>query len=374
MDMFVKTSKFVGLAIVLMLLVVGCGTREPVVARVGREKITLKEFKDNFIQRYHSEENAKHQSYQDREKVLKEMAVALAKYQEGVALGIDKRPEVSKMLEQTARRKALDLLYEDKVINAVINDVAAKHFYDQSAEEVKARHILLKTPPADSVGADTLRIKARIDSIKNAINKGLSFKTAAKLFSDDVTSAADSGSLDWFQWGRMVDEFQEAAWGAKPGQMVGPVRTSYGYHLIMVEERRPVQGRGSFEDSKQAIKAQLKQVEGEKLMKQAREYVDNLHKINKLEYNDANIEIFRKKLADPNTPKNQDVAPAFTADQKQLVVANYKGGKVTIDSLVLKIGGNAHRVDWKDRQPVLDLIHSIVEPGFLERRASTRRR
>jgi parvulin-like peptidyl-prolyl isomerase len=371
MDMFAKTSKFVVLGIVIVVIAWGCGTREPVVARVGREKITVKEFKDAFIQRFHTEDNAKHQSYAMREKVVHDMAVDLAKYQEGQKMGIEKKPEVAHQLEQSARRKALDMLYEDKVINAVITDAAAKDFYDKSGEEVKARHILLKTSPVDSLRGDSVRVKARIDSIKQAINNGLSFKAAAKMFSEDATSAADSGNLDWFQWGRMVDEFQNAAWGAKPGQMVGPVRTSYGYHLILVEDRRPIQGRGSFEDSKQSIKSQLRQVEGEKLGKQARDYVDNLHKTYSLKYNDANIELFRKKMQDPNTPKNQDLGTVFTADQKPLEVATYKGGKVTIDSLIAKIGPNAHRVDWSNPQTMKDLINSMAEPVFLERDAES---
>ena len=367
--MFVKTSKFVGVGLLLMIVMIGCGTREPVVARIGKEKITLKEFKDRFINTYHTEDNARHQSMEAREQVLHNMAVELAKYQEAVKLGIDKKANVSRSVDQIAKRKALDLLYQDKVINAVITDAAAKHFYDQSSEEIKARHILLKTSPVDSLQKDSLMVKARMDSIKKAIAGGLSFKVAAKMFSEDPTSAADSGNLDWFQWGRMVDEFQEAAWSAKPGQLVGPVHTSYGYHLILVEDRKPVPNRGSFDDMKDGIKAQLKQMEGEKLGKQARDYVENLHKTFDLKYNEPNLEAFRKKVADPQASTNTELGTTYTADEKKMVVATYKGGQVTVDSLIAKVGPNAHRVDWKDPQTVHDLVNSIVEPRLLDKDA-----
>ena len=127
MDMIVKTSKFVVIGIVLLIVASGCGTREPVVARVGREKITLKEFKDKFISNFRSEDNAKRQPMEEREKTIHAMAIELAKYQEALALGIDKKPDVARSLDQIARRKALDLLYQDKVMNAVITDAAAKH-------------------------------------------------------------------------------------------------------------------------------------------------------------------------------------------------------------------------------------------------------
>ena len=369
MDMFVKISKFVSIGLFLMVVAMGCGTREPVVARVGREKITLKEFKAQFLNTFRTEDNAKRQTMEERENSVRKMAVDLAKYQQALALGLDKKPDIAHSLEQIARRKALDLLYQEKVINAVITDAAAKHFYDQSGEELKARHILLKTPPSDSVGTDTLRVKARMDSIKKAISGGLDFKVAARMFSEDGSSAADSGNLDWFQWGRMVDEFQEAAWAAKPGQLVGPVRTNYGYHLILVEDRRPIANRASYDDMKDNIKSQLRQVEGEKLNNQARSYVENLHKTFSLKYNDANMETFRKKLDDPMTSKNGDLGTSFTAEQKKLVVATYKGGQITVDSLIAKLGGNAHRVEWKDKQVVIDLIGSIVEPNFLDKDA-----
>jgi hypothetical protein len=106
-------------------------------------------------------------------------------------------------------------------------------------------------------------------------------------------------------------------------------------------------------------------------MDQARTYVENLHKSYNLKYNDANIEVFRKKVNDPQTAKNQELGPAFTAEQKKLEVATSKIGPVTVDSLIAKVGPNAHRVEWNDPQTVKDLIHSIVEPKFLEQDAES---
>jgi parvulin-like peptidyl-prolyl isomerase len=83
------------------------------------------------------------------------------------------------------------------------------------------------------------------------------------------------------------------------------------------------------------------------------------------------MEVFRKKLEDPQTPKNQDLGTVFTADQKKLVVATYKGGQVTVDSLIAKVGPNAHRVEWNDKQVVQDVVNSIVEPQFLEKDAES---
>ena len=285
-----QTRKFVVFGLALVIALAGCGPREAVVAKVGREKITLKDFKNTFVQRFKGEENAARRSYQDREKLIQEMALDLAKYQEGIARGIDKRPEVAEQIEQLANRKALDLLYQKQVIDAVINDQTAKAFYDKSGEELRARHVLLKTSPVDSAQVDTVRVRARMDSIKRAIAGGLDFKAAAARFSEDASSAADSGELGWFGWGRMVPEFQDAAWAGKPGKIVGPVHTNYGYHLILIEEKRPVKDRPDYASSKDAIKNQLRDIESQKLMETARAYLEALRAKVKLTYNEANLE------------------------------------------------------------------------------------
>lgn len=358
--------------LILLIAAAGCGPREKTVASVGREKITVQEYKDEFLKRYRSEENAIRQPYQMREKVLREMATNLALYQDAVARGFDKKPQVVEQMEQLARRKALDLLYQQEIIDKVINDEAAKKFYDMSGEEVKARHILLKVSEMDTLRRDTAKVLARVDSIRKAIDGGLDFKKAAAMFSEDATSATDSGDIGWFGWGRMVDEFQQAAWKAQVGKPTNPVRTPYGYHLILVEQKRPVENRQPFEQMKESIKMQLREVESVKLNETARMYVENLRKSAKLEYNEANMETFRKRVMDPTVSQAQELGPMFTNDQKALVAATYKGGKATLDDLIQKLGANAARVNWTEKQSVIDLANAIVEPKLLDKDAESK--
>ena len=92
---------------------------------------------------------------------------------------------------------------------------------------VRARHILF---PAD--GAERAR------EVKNRIASGaLSFEAAARQFSADESNKARGGDLGWFGRGRMVPEFEAAALAAPVGTVVGPVQTSFGQHLILVEDR-----------------------------------------------------------------------------------------------------------------------------------------
>ncbi len=90
---------------------------------------------------------------------------------------------------------------------------------------VNARHILL----APGQEAEAERLKSRIAAGQ------ISFADAARLASTDESNKAQGGDLGWFGRGRMVSEFDAAAFAAPVGQVVGPVRTSFGVHLILVE-------------------------------------------------------------------------------------------------------------------------------------------
>jgi parvulin-like peptidyl-prolyl isomerase len=99
-------------------------------------------------------------------------------------------------------------------------------------EFIRASHILIKILGTDSAGA----LKKAKD-IVSRIMKGESFSALAQSTSQDPGSAVNGGDLGWFGKGRMVKEFEEAAYKAKLNQVVGPVKSAFGYHIIKVTGR-----------------------------------------------------------------------------------------------------------------------------------------
>lgn len=90
------------------------------------------------------------------------------------------------------------------------------------AKSVNAAHILVNSEK------DAQNILARLE-------KGESFEALAKRFSK-CPSKSKGGNLGWFGKGEMVPEFENAAFAAKKGEVVGPVKTEFGYHLILVKD------------------------------------------------------------------------------------------------------------------------------------------
>ena len=118
-----------------------------------------------------------------------------------------------------------------------------KDYYDQHQDEFKrpeqiqARHILIKV---DDKRPDA-QAKQEIDKIRQQIAGGADFAKVAGEVSEDTGSKVKGGDLGFFGRGQMVKEFEDAAFNAKVGELAGPVKSPFGYHLIQVLDKQPCQ-------------------------------------------------------------------------------------------------------------------------------------
>jgi peptidyl-prolyl cis-trans isomerase SurA len=107
--------------------------------------------------------------------------------------------------------------------------------------EIHVAHILIKVTDK-ATEAEKAKAKAKIDSIYNLLSQGkISWDDAVARFSEDRTSKSKKGELQWFGVGRMMPEFEEAAYAIKKdGDISKPIRTSYGWHIIKRLEKKPI--------------------------------------------------------------------------------------------------------------------------------------
>jgi parvulin-like peptidyl-prolyl isomerase len=113
-----------------------------------------------------------------------------------------------------------------KNLEAVYSENYEKY---NKAEEVKARHILVQGDDAKAL--DKIKaIKAKVTT-KN-------FADMAGKESQDPTGKSNGGDLGWFAKGRMVPEFEKVAFDMKPGTISEPVKSTFGYHIIYVEDKK----------------------------------------------------------------------------------------------------------------------------------------
>ncbi|MBU3147001.1 peptidylprolyl isomerase [Clostridium sp. CF012] len=137
-----------------------------------------------------------------------------------------------------------------------ITEDEIQKYYESNSEMFKSE----ETASAKHILVDTLD---QMKEIKSEIDNGMSFEEAAKKYSK-CPSSAQGGSLGSFTRGRMVPEFEKAAFELEVGEISEPVKTQFGYHLIQLDEKSS-QDVKSLEESKQMIvKNILNQKQNEK--------------------------------------------------------------------------------------------------------------
>jgi peptidyl-prolyl cis-trans isomerase D len=119
-------------------------------------------------------------------------------------------------------------------------------------EQVRARHILVMVNDQRS----DEQARQRIEEAKRRLQGGADFAAVARELSEDPASKGNGGDLGYFGRNKMVKEFEDAAFGAQPGTLVGPVKSSFGYHLLEVTDKR-AGGAPSLEEMREQVRLRL---------------------------------------------------------------------------------------------------------------------
>src|SRR6202167_96344 len=149
------------------------------------------------------------------------------------------------------------------------------------AEQAKVSHILIKTPLAGPDGKvdekGVAEAQKRAEDLLKQLKAGAKFEDLARKYSEDPGSAKDGGSLGWIGKGRTVPEFEKAAFSLPKGQISDLVKSSYGFHIIRVDDRQDAhmktldEVKGEIEPVLKQQKAQdIAQKQAEDLLQQAK--------------------------------------------------------------------------------------------------------
>lgn len=212
---------------------------EDIVFSVNGQPVTLEEFR--YIYEKNNAINKDEQLYTKAslDEYLKLYINFKLKVQEAKAQGMDTSEKFKKEFDTYRNQLAQPYLHDKEVSESLV-----KEAYERMKWELRASHILIDLAP-DAYPSDTLKAYNLAMEAYKKIKAGADFAETAVAYADytkDPTLRERGGDLGYFTVFNMIYEFESACYEAAVGEVIKPVRTKYGYHVIMVTDKRPYQG------------------------------------------------------------------------------------------------------------------------------------
>jgi len=226
-----KIRKLITYAALLLSTLSLNAQENAILLKVNDREVSADEFKWLYLK------NNSGEQYTDADRYLDLYTRLRLKVEAAEEAGIHKRTSFKSELEGYRKQLAKNYLTDQEVIDRFL-----ERAYERYKTEIHALHILIECP-ADAPPVDTLIAYNRALNIRQRIKLGEPFESVAKGASDDPTVNINGGNLGYFTVFQTPLPFEDAVYNMKPGELSGPVRTSNGYHIIKVQDRRQNQGR-----------------------------------------------------------------------------------------------------------------------------------
>ncbi|GAM09386.1 foldase protein PrsA [Geobacter sp. OR-1] len=282
-------SRFITLIAAFVVLLTGVVHAEelnPVVGKTGDFVLREADF-DRLLSNLSVEaQKAIQGSVEQKNNFIRQLLLTKATAAKARKEGFDRKPEfkelVSNLIDQFLAQEYLSKVI---VANVAVTDEEMKKYYSEHEkdflvpEAVKVRHIFISSPKDSAIELKE-KAKAKAESILQLIRKGEAFDKIAKEQSEDTDSAANGGDLGYLSAGKTNSpEFEKAVLGLKPGEAAQLVETSFGYHVVKIDERKE-QRTASFDESKGYMQNLLRE---QNKQKAAQEFLDRISRETGLE-------------------------------------------------------------------------------------------
>lgn len=226
--------------------------------------------------------------------------------------------------------------------------------------ELQVSHILTRFPVENPT--DTAAAYAKIRLISDSLRNGVSFQDLAMRNSEDPVSGAKGGDLGWIARRRTVPEFESAAFDLPKGVVSGPVKTPFGYHIILVTDERAAK---AFDESKQELK-QIYQRYGFEEDNAA--FVAGVEKKYGMTVSEPAIERIALEVDTASTTSVAGWYSKMTDATKALPLVTFTGSAFTVDEAVRIVEKNRdYQSRPLNRNSLRELARTLGQKSALER-------
>jgi peptidyl-prolyl cis-trans isomerase C len=226
-----------------------------VLAIVNGSEITEKDIERSLL-RFPKETQDHYKTEEGKKQFLEQIINFDLIYNYALDNGMKNDPEYIEQVSFIEKDILIQMGVKNIMADVDITEEEIQKYYENNSEMFKSE----ETASAKHILVDTLD---QMEEIKTEITNGMSFEEAAQKYSK-CPSSAQGGSLGSFTRGRMVPEFEKAAFELEVGQISEPVKTQFGYHLIKLDEKNLGEAKSLEESRQMIVKNILNQKQNEK--------------------------------------------------------------------------------------------------------------
>ncbi len=271
-------------------------SQKDVLLTIDDEKITLEEFKRIYFK--NNKDSAL--TLESLEEYLDLFTKFKLKVHEAKKIGLHEKNKFKKELATYRNQLTKPYLTDSSTDERLVREA-----YERMQYIVRAKHILLKIPP-NATPQDTLELYNKAKEIIAKLRKGAGFAILARQHSQDPSVRYNDGDLGYFSAFKMVYPFENAAFNLKIGEVSGPVRTRFGYHIIKVTDRKDAPGQVQAAH----IMIRLPQNASKEATKKAKSKIEEAY--NELEGGADFADMAKKYSDDKQTAQKGGNLPKFT--------------------------------------------------------------
>lgn len=344
----------------LPLMLIHCGKKTDVVAKVENQEITVEQFR-RILQDQFKTRDLSFVSAENKQRVLMELINERLKALKARKLGLDQDPEFLLAKETRGKQLIYQKLFEREIIDKLIPESLLKKYFQWQNLEVSAIYILLGYE--ETLGYKGNRTKEEAETLAAKVIEELKIsdnpQQVAAAYSDDLLVGRNQGEIDNFPIGRFTPEVDEAVFTANPGEAVGPFPTDRGLVIFKILNKQEKAVRANFSQAKDALREKLRRSYfSEQSNQRHQELTRQLLNKYKAEILEEGVNEFYDILKEwGTTPQPND--SDFTSQQREIPLGVINHSYITIGDLIDQFRGRFSQVYTRYDSP--QQLNSLVQ-------------
>ncbi|MGD9486636.1 MAG: peptidylprolyl isomerase [Calditrichaceae bacterium] len=322
---------------IFALLAASCSLSDDTVAKVGNYAISKVEFEEQLKRKFPEKESYIDVPKEEKMKILDQMLMQKLKLTDAYDSKLQEDGAIITNFESHKENLYAKKYFEKIVVDKLVTEEELRASFDLQKDRINVSHILISykgisRSPATRTMDEAIALSKEIVEKARA---GEDFAELAQKYSDDRTVGKNKGSLGFLTPGKMVPEFEKAAYKLNAGEISDPVLTIYGYHIIKLDDKKPNDAFkfAQYDREKENLKKIFFQAYRDTARIMWDAHIAAVKKKTSFRIADGNIETLVNSSIEKSGKSGGLKIEDYTDQEKTMVLAEWSGKTLTLNDL-----------------------------------------